>query len=204
MGPNDGHTYNVPKIVEQFPQAPFYIFCDDDVLYHPGWLKRLIQTYYEAQQEGIEGIFTALNVPARPAVSTLRLPTSEVLIKQRQFALNWLVPTEIYHKVGPFRSIDIAFDTDYCQRLNQQGLWIVCLKPSYVQNIGLRGFYHSDNKHDIFYAQDYVGRVDLHSRMEQWQCNSQRWLMRAVDRIPPGLVRRMLKLTLSPLQKLRR
>ncbi len=43
MGPNDGHVYNVAKVVEQFPNAPFYVFCDDDVLYHPSWLERLIQ-----------------------------------------------------------------------------------------------------------------------------------------------------------------
>jgi glycosyltransferase involved in cell wall biosynthesis len=197
MGPNNGHAYNVPKVVELFPQAPFYVFCDDDVLYHPGWLTRLIQTYHEARQEGIEGIFTALNVPARPTSSTRLLPTSEVMLKRRQFALNWLVPAEIYHKVGPFRTADIAFDTDYCQRLNAQGFWIVCLKPSYVQNIGLRGFYHSDNTHDIFYAQDYVGRVGLGVRLEQWQGNFRRWL----DRIPPGFVRHILKSTFSPLRK---
>jgi GT2 family glycosyltransferase len=167
LGPDMSQVYNARKVIEAFPDAPFYVFCDDDVVYHRGWLKRLIQIHDEARDAGIAGIFTALNVPARPVVSTARLPTSEVMLKRRQFALNWLVPAETYAKVGPFRDTGIAFDTDYCQRIEQQGLWIVCLKPSYVQNIGLRGFYQSHANHDIFYAQDYVGRIDLWSRLEQ-------------------------------------
>ena len=201
MGPNSGHVYNTRKVVEQFPEAPFYVFCDDDVLYSPGWLKRLIQIYREAQQEGIEGIFTALNIPARPAVSTFCLPTSEVILKQRQFALNWLVPKEIYLKVGPFNVTDVAFDTEYCHRLAQQGFWIVCLKPSYVQNIGLQGFYQTDNNYDVFYAQDYVGRIGLRFGLEKWYWCLRRWIDQVVDRIPLGVARRMIKAVTMPWRK---
>ena len=77
-----------------------------------------------------------------------------------------LVPHDVYDKVGPFRDTGIAFDTDYCNRMTAFGLPVICLKPSWVQNIGYHGMYqHSD----ALAARDYVGRRDLYlySR-DQW------------------------------------
>ena len=41
------------------------------------------------------------------------------------------------------------------------GLPIICLKPSYVQNIGYFGAYQNNDKGK---AHDYVGRLDLYLR----------------------------------------
>jgi hypothetical protein len=41
------------------------------------------------------------------------------------------------------------------------GLPVVCLKPSYVQNIGYHGAYQHD---ETFTARDYVGAVDWYLR----------------------------------------
>jgi glycosyltransferase involved in cell wall biosynthesis len=158
MGPNRGQEYNFPRVVERYPDAAYFMLCDDDVIYHPGWLQRLVRVSEEAAERGLVGVFSALNVPARPAYGHVRLPTSEVLLKQRQMALNWLVPHEVYRRVGPFRDVGVAYDTDYTNRLMALNMPVVCLKPSYVQNIGYFGAYQNS---DELRAHDYVGSRDL-------------------------------------------
>ena len=158
MGPNRGHEYNFPRVVERYPDAELFMLCDDDLIYHPGWLQRLVRVYEEGRERGLLGIVSAMNAPARPAYDSVRLPTSEVLLKQRQMALNWLVPREVYERVGPFRDTGIAYDTDYTTRMIACGLPIICLKPSWVQNIGYFGAYQNS---DALRAHDYVGRRDL-------------------------------------------
>ena len=154
LGPNKGQEYNVPKLVKKFPEALFYVFCDDDIIYHPLWLKRLIKVYFEAYEMSIKGIFTALNVPFRPHYQEVKLPTSTVLLKKRQAAFNWLLPKDIYQLVGPFKDTGVAYDTDYCDRTEKLNLPVICLKPSYVQNIGYFGAYQNSN---IYTAKDFVG-----------------------------------------------
>ena len=112
LGPNRGQEYNFPRVVGRFPDAPYYALCDDDIIYHPGWLQRLIAVYEEAKAEGLQGIFAALNIPAKPSCGSARLATSEVVLKPRQPALNWLLPREVYEAVGPFRDVGIAYDHD--------------------------------------------------------------------------------------------
>jgi glycosyltransferase involved in cell wall biosynthesis len=159
LGPNGGQAYNFPRVVERFPNAPFYVLCDDDIIYHPGWLQRLIAVYNEARQRGLMGVFAALNIPFRPHYAAVRLPTCEVLLKRRQPALNWLIPREVYEQVGPFRETGVAYDTDYTDRLIAAGLPVICMRPSFVQNIGYVGAYQTD---DQLKAPDYVGRRDLY------------------------------------------
>jgi glycosyltransferase involved in cell wall biosynthesis len=158
MGPNRGQEYNFPLVVARYPDAELFMLCDDDLIYHPGWLQRLVRIREEAGKSGLSGVFSALNVPARPAYGSMRLPTSEVLLKQRQMALNWLVPRDIYEQVGPFRDTGVAYDTDYGTRLIALGLPVICMKPSWVQNIGYFGAYQNS---DELTAHDYVGRRDL-------------------------------------------
>ena len=165
LGPNKGQEYNIPRVWNAFPDAPFVVCCDDDVIYHPMWLRRLIAVYREAAEIGLRGIFTALNVPFRPSFRSIRLPTSEVLLKERQAALNWLVPRDVYEAVGPFRDVGIAYDTDYCNRMADLGLPVICLKPSYVQNIGYKGAYQCD---DTYTAEDFVGRLDWDLRVRDF------------------------------------
>ncbi len=158
MGPNRGQAYNFPRVVERFPDAELFMLCDDDVIYHPGWLQRLVAVHDEARAGNLVGVFSALNVPARPSHGTVQLPTSRVLLKNRQMALNWLIPRDVYDRVGPFRDVGIAFDTDYCTRMMALGLAVICLQPSYVQNIGYFGAYQSSNE---LCARDYVGQRDV-------------------------------------------
>ncbi len=157
MGPNKGQEYNFARMVERFPDATLFAICDDDIIYHPGWLQRLIKVREEALAVGLTGVFTALNVPFRPSFGAKTLPTSEVLLKERQAALNWLVPKDVYERIGPFRDRGIAYDTEYCDRMAALQIPVVCLKPSYVQNIGYVGAYQSS---DVYVAPDYVGTRD--------------------------------------------
>ncbi len=194
LGPNKGHEYNVPLLWEQFPQAPFIVCCDDDVIYHPGWLQRLIQVYHEARESGLAGVFTALNVPVRSSYGAVSLPTSQVLLKERQMALNWLVPREVYDKVGPFRDVGVAYDTDYCNRMAKLGLPVICLKPSYVQNIGYHGAYQID---DSLTAHDYVGYVPWDLCVRDLWYATRRSVRRPAqicyDCIPEGRLKRFLR-----------
>lgn len=158
MGPNRGQAYNVPRIIERFPDAEFLVFCDDDVVYKPGWLQRTLQVAREAEAIGLTGVFTALNVPFRPTYGSQTLPTSEVFLKQRQAALNWVVPRAVYEHVGPFRDVGIAYDTEYCDRMAALSVPVICLKPSWVQNIGYLGAYQYDT---TYTAPDFVGRLGV-------------------------------------------
>jgi hypothetical protein len=162
LGPNKGQEVNFPKVVERFPGAEFFVLSDDDLVYHPGWLQRLIQIYREAKAEGLLGICSALNVPQRPHFEARRLPTCEVLLKERQAALNWLLPRAVYEKVGPFRDRGVAFDHDYQDRTKQHNIPVICLRPSWVQNVGYRGAY----QYGTYYtAHDYVGRLGVGLRL---------------------------------------
>jgi hypothetical protein len=183
MGPNLGQEYNFPLVVERFPDAPFCVLCDDDIIYQPGWLQRLIAVYQEATSMGQRGVFAALNIPFRPHYRSVRLPTSEVLFKDRQPALNWLLPREVYELVGPFRDVGVAYDTDYTSRLMALNIPVICLKPSYVQNIGYHGAYQSD---DSLRSQDYVGNIGAVLWMRDVYYQVRRRLRSAADRFPEG------------------
>lgn len=161
LGPNRGQAVSFQRLAKEFPDAPHYVICDDDIIYHPGWLQRLIMVRHEAEEAGLRGVFTALNVPFRPAFDAKTLPTSEVLIKERQAALNWLIPRNIYEEVGPFQDKGIAYDSEYCNRMAALNLPVICMKPSYVQNIGYLGAYQFD---DTYTAPDYVGHRDFYLR----------------------------------------
>jgi hypothetical protein len=177
LGPNRGQEINFPRVVERFPDARFFVICDDDVIYHPGWLQRLIQVHDEAEQRGVRGIFAALNLPAKRTVGELALPTSEVIIKERHPALNWLLPRDVYERVGPIRDAGIAYDSDYWNRAAQLGIQAICMKPSYVQNIGYQGAYQCDDSHR---AHDYVGRRDWYLRgRDLWLAIQRRTVGRA-------------------------
>src|SRR5262249_16708651 len=82
-----------------------------------------------------------------------------------QMALNWLLPREVYEAVGPFRFTELAYDHDYGLRLVAAGYPMLCLKPSYVQNIGYKGAYQTD---DRLTAKDYVGRLDWYLRLRDF------------------------------------
>ena len=64
----------------------------------------------EAKKIGLRGIFTALNAPFRPTTSTLCLPTSDVLLKERQAALTL---NEVSAKVRTGPPIDDEADLDW-------------------------------------------------------------------------------------------
>jgi GT2 family glycosyltransferase len=189
LGPNRGQEYNFPRLVARFPNALYYLICDDDILYHPGWLQRLIQAYEEAKTVGLAGVFTAINLPARPALRTISLPTSQVILKERQPALNWLVPREVYRQVGPFRHTGVAYDTDYCGRLAALGLPVICLKPSYVQNIGYHGAYQNS---DLYTAHDFVGKRDWYLCTRDWWYAFRRPFM-GLTRLGRAVARRLLR-----------
>ncbi|MBI3463906.1 MAG: glycosyltransferase [Planctomycetes bacterium] len=197
MGPNKGQEYNFPRVSQRFPDAPFCVTCDDDIIYHAGWLQRLIQVHREARAIGLRGVFTALNVPFRPHHASVQLPTSEVLLKERQAALNWVLPRDVYEAVGPFRDTGVAYDTDYCGRMAALGLPVICLKPSWVQNIGYRGAYQHD---ETFRAPDYVGRRDVSLVLQDGWYLLRRMMMNTAERIPEGSFKNGLKFLSKPIR----
>jgi GT2 family glycosyltransferase len=199
LGPNKGQEVLVPRVWERFPDAPYLVCCDDDVIYHTGWLQRLIQVYEEAKAEGLSGVFTALNTPARPHYEEREFPTSRVLLKERQMALNWLVPREVYERVGPFRDAGVAYDTDYANRMSPLGIPVVCLQPSWVQNIGYHGAYQSD---ESLTARDYVGGLDTWLVLRDEYYRFRRFLINTGERIPEGRGKELLKVCAKPLRRL--
>ncbi len=140
-GPNKGQEYIFSKIIEEYPNAPFFLTLDDDVIYNPNWYIRLTEALQECKNIGLTGVFTALNMPFRDSYATLLIKNKKYLLKWKQPALNWLVPMKIYRDVGPFKDEGIAYDTIYSHWMRLKHYPIVCLVPSYVQNIGLFGAY---------------------------------------------------------------
>lgn len=164
MGPNLGHEYNVPKLIDRFRGAEFLVFCDDDIVYHPGWLQRTLRVAGEAESAGLRGVLTALNLPARRHYASTKLSSSDVLLKERQAALNWIVPVPVYRQVGPFKDAGIAYDSDDCNRMSALKVPLICMRPSWVQNIGYFGAYQSGT---VFVAPDFVGRLGLRLTAER-------------------------------------
>jgi GT2 family glycosyltransferase len=198
LGPNKGQEYNVPLVWKRFPEAPYIVCCDDDIVYHPGWLKRLSRVYEEEKTANLEVIYTAINVPARPHYGRLQLPTSEIVLKERQMALNWLISREVYEEIGPFRDAGIAYDSDYCNRMRERGLPVICLVPSYVQNIGYHGAYQHD---DTYRARDFIGRLDAYLVARDCCYRLSRGVRNLVERVPQGRARELIKRLASPVRR---
>lgn len=180
MGPNQGQEYNFPLMVTRYPDSKYYGNCDDDIIYHPGWLQRLVKIAEESQAEGLNGIFTAMNTPFREHYDQKNFETSEVLLKERQAAFNWLIPANIYHRVGPFLDTGVAFDTDYTNRLIALNIPVICLKPSWIQNIGYKGAYQSS---DALKSHDFVGTRDIYLYTRDKMYNIHRGLSFALEKI---------------------
>jgi len=174
LGPNKGQEVNFARLVAEYPDAEFYINGDDDILYSKEWLVRLIATYREGRECGLLGIYSAFNLPMRRHYGRVRLPSSLVLLKERQPASNWLIPREVYHRVGPFQDDGRAYDTHYTDITVKLGIPIVCLKPSYVQNLGTRGAYQEGG---IALAPDFVDESRLYSFSRRtWYVLVRLWL----------------------------
>ncbi|RMH08930.1 MAG: glycosyltransferase [Nitrospirae bacterium] len=153
-GPNLGQEEAYRIVEAEYPDAPFFINVDDDVVYHPQWFSRLLDAYHELNTFGLEGILTALNMPWRTSFAQLSTASHRYILKWKQPALNWFIPRVIYDQIGPFVDEGIAYDTAYSHWLRLLGYPIICLKPSYVQNIGTFGAYSRDTRTT---ADDFLG-----------------------------------------------
>lgn len=171
-GPNRGQADAYEQVTAEYPDAPFFVNVDDDVVYHPGWLQRLIAVREDVVPQGHDGVYSALNMPFRPAHRTLCTSRGTVLLKWKQPALNWLIPREVYDRVGPFEDEGVAYDTVYSHWMRLHGLSVVCLRPSLVQNIGTYGAYSRD---DTTTATDFVGDGPL-TRFRQGVRRARGWL----------------------------
>lgn len=153
-GPNLGQQDIYRQVVEEYPSAPHYLNVDDDVVYHRDWLTHLLAAHEACQSVGLNGVFTALNMPYRNPHSVLTMHGRKYLLKWKQPALNWLIPRNLYEDVGPFRDEGIAYDTVYSHWMRLKNYSVICMTPSYVQNIGLLGAYATD---DTTTSRDFVG-----------------------------------------------
>lgn len=183
-GPNLGQQDLYKQIVEDYPAAPYYINVDDDVVYHRDWLRQLLAARKECRSLGLNGIFTALNMPFREPHSVLTTRTRKYLLKWKQPALNWLIPREIYETVGPFHDEGIAYDTVYSHWMRLKNLSVICLTPSYVQNIGLLGAYATD---DTTTSLDFVGEGDNAFNLRQ-RVHALRYRLRRLPDAVRGLI----------------
>lgn len=163
-GPNWGQVDAFTQVEAEYPDAPYFVNVDDDMLYHRKWFRRLQKAREELSKFGLNGIFTAVNIPLRPAFAELRMASGRYLLKWKQPAFNWVIPREIYELLGGFRDEGIAYDTEYLHRLRLYGLGVICLSPSYVQNIGLIGAYARDR---FTTANDFLGGGEGSSRLRR-------------------------------------
>lgn len=186
-GPNRGQQDVYAQIVDDYPDAPYFINVDDDVIYHRDWLVHLLAAQRQCGALGLNGVFTALNMPYRRPHAVLKSAGRTYLIKWKQPALNWLIPRDLYRDVGPFRDEGIAYDTVYSHWMRLKHYAVVCLAPSYVQNIGLLGAYATD---DTTTSCDFVGAGAGRARAAAW-VDAARYHLRRV----PARARRALDQT---------
>ena len=156
LGPNLGQEMAYKQIEADYPSASYFINVDDDVIYSKHWLNEIQRARKQLAKIGLNGIISAMNMPLRPSFSTLKIDANTYLLKHRQPALNWIIPREIYSAAGPFQYDGVAYDTSYAQRLRLYNFPIVCLSPSYVQNIGISGAYACDARTT---SADFVGEA---------------------------------------------
>lgn len=164
-GPNRGQQDLYQQIVADYPDAPYYVNVDDDVIYHRDWMIHLAAAQQQCRALGLNGVFTALNMPYRQPHGVLKSGGRTYLLKWKQPALNWLIPRDLYADVGPFRDEGIAYDTVYSHWMRLKHYAVICLAPSYVQNIGLLGAYATD---DTTTSRDFVGAGAGRSRLAGW------------------------------------
>jgi hypothetical protein len=164
-GPNRGQQDLYSHIVEAYPDTSYYVNVDDDVIYHREWMDHLLAARHRCTAIGLNGVFTALNMPYRRPHAVLKTEDQTCLLKWKQPALNWLIPRDVYEDVGPFQDEGIAYDTVYSHWMRLKHYSVICLKPSYVQNIGLLGAYATD---DTTTSRDFVGEGVGRSRIERW------------------------------------
>jgi hypothetical protein len=153
-GPNKGQADAYAQVEAEYPDAPYFINVDDDVVYNRRWLTRLLMARDELGSAGVSGVYTALNIPFRRSYATIRTRSSTYLLKWKQPALNWLIPREVYDRTARFADEGIAYDTVYSHWLRLRGLPIICVTPSYVQNVGTFGAYSRDKTTT---AEDFIG-----------------------------------------------
>ncbi len=179
-GPNLGQQDIYAQVVAEYPDAPYYVNVDDDVVYHRDWFVHLATARSDCRAVGLRGVFTALNMPYRAAHSSLVTGGRKYLLKWKQPALNWLIPRDVYEAVGPFRDEGIAYDTVYSHWMRLRHFPVICLSPSYVQNIGLVGAYATD---DTTTSLDFVGEGGHASALRRWTHAARYKLRRFPDRV---------------------
>lgn len=194
-GPNRGQQDIYQQLVEEYPHAPYYLNVDDDVVYHRDWVSHLLAAQRYCRGAGLNGIFTALNMPYRRAHAVVKTQGQCYLLKWKQPALNWLIPRDLYTAVGPFRDEGIAYDTVYSHWMRLKHYSVICLTPSYVQNIGLLGAYATD---DTTTSRDFVGDGDGHSRLARW-ADGVRYTVRRI----PAMARRSMDCSAEPVAPVR-
>lgn len=121
-GPNLGQVDAYAFVEAVYPDAQFFVNVDDDVIYNPHWFSKLLEAQKELQAFGLNGIFTALNMPWRKPFAELHTQANTYLLKWKPPALNWLIPRRVYDRVGPFVDDGIAYDTSYSQWLQLHGV----------------------------------------------------------------------------------
>lgn len=192
-GPNRGQQDIYQQIVDDYPDTPYYLNVDDDVIYHRDWMTHLVAAQQHCRAMGLNGIFTALNMPYRPPHGVLKSDGRTYLLKWKQPALNWLISRDLYEDVGPFSDEGIAYDTVYSHWMRLKHYAVICLAPSYVQNIGLLGAYATD---DTTTSCDFVGDGEERSQAAAWldaarytarrlPARARRGLDRTADRVAP-------------------
>jgi hypothetical protein len=156
-GPNRGQADAYSQVEAEYPDAPYFINVDDDVVYNRHWLRRLLAARDELGSAGVSGVYTALNMPFRRPHATIRTRSGTYLLKWKQPALNWLIPRDVYNRTARFADEGIAYDTVYSHWLRLHGYPIICMTPSFVQNVGTFGAYSRDKTTT---ADDFIGEGD--------------------------------------------
>lgn len=183
-GPNLGQQDVYRQIVDEYPDAPYYVNVDDDVVYHRDWLTRLLTAQSNCRRLGLNGVFTALNMPYRKEHTVIMTQGERYLLKWKQPALNWLIPRDLYDDVGPFRDEGIAYDTVYSHWMRLKNHPVICMTPSHVQNIGLLGAYATD---DTTTCRDFMGEGMGDSRLTRLGRSVHFTLRRLPDRLRRAL-----------------
>ena len=164
-GPNKAQEEVFSMIATEYQDTPFFVNVDDDVIYHRLWFKKLVEAFKQLSRIGLCGIFTGLNMPFKKAHSVIYSQGKKYILKWKQPALNWLIPKNVYEDIGAFKDEGIAYDTVYSHWMRLKGYSIICLTPSYVQNIGLIGAYVYDDRNT---ARDFLGEGNGYSFVKRF------------------------------------
>jgi len=136
---------------------------DPDTLVIPDWLAQLKDTYELGVKEFGGCVLTGFNAYQHKIIEE----RPHFYLKKVAGGVNFFFSREIYFQVIRKASINLSWDFQVADNALENGIPIICTKPSVIQHIGQSGLFSNANKGVYDYAIDF-GTTNLFFKNCSW------------------------------------